>query len=104
MANQGKHRKDPVLEWLEGDEGNVPTSSRSSHLVNSYIKKNKPVVRKFRTAAAAAAAPPADPLQLREPGPPLRLDARPSPAASPDHLRKTGRLTRLRAPYQYKNR
>lgn len=102
MANQGKHRKNPVLEWLEGEESTVPTNPRSSHLVDAYIKKNKPVIRKFRAASAAAVSQAPDPLQLREPGPPPKLEIKHSPAASPEHLRKLERLPNLRAPYQYK--
>ena len=69
MANQGKHKKSPVREWLDGDESTVPTQSRGSHLVDSYIKKNKPTVRKFRTAVAAAAPVEPDSLRMRDPGP-----------------------------------
>lgn len=102
MANQGKHRKNPVVEWLEEEEGTAPTNPRSAHLVDTYIKKSKPVLRKFRAAAASASAGALDPLRLREPGPPPKVEVKHSPAASPEHLRKLDRLPRLRAPYQYK--
>ena len=104
MANQGKHKKSPAMEWLDGEENTVPTNSRSSHLVDSYIKKKKPTVRKFRAAATSAAAEPPDALQLREPGAPPKTEARHSPSASLEHQRRVERLPQLRAPYQYKNR
>jgi hypothetical protein len=102
MANQGKHPKNAVAEWLEGEEGTVPASSRSSHVVNAYIKKSKPAVRKYRAAAVAAPVK-ADAPQLRDPSPEPKAKAKPSQAASWDHLRKLDRLTQLRAPYSYKN-
>ena len=103
MANQEKHPKNPVAEWLEGEEGTVPASSRSSHLVNAYIKGSKSAVKKYRPAAVAAPAK-ADGPQLRDPGPKPKAETKPSQAASWDHLRKVDRLTQLRAPYSYKNR
>ena len=45
MANEDKHKKNPVSEWLGGEEGTVPTQSRGSHVVDSYIKKGKPALR-----------------------------------------------------------
>jgi len=104
MANQGKHRKNPVLEWLEEEDGTVPTSSRSAHLVDAYIKRTKPVVRKFRAVAPPPPPPAPDPLQLREPGPPPKIEVKHTPSGAPEHLRKLDRLPRLRAPYQYKSR
>jgi hypothetical protein len=50
MANQEKHPKNPVVEWLEGEKGTVPASSRISHLVNAYIKRSKSAVKKYRPA------------------------------------------------------
>lgn len=102
MANQGKHRKNPVLEWLEEEDGTVPTNARSAHLVDAYIKRGKPVVKKSRIPAAPATPVVPDPLQLREPGPPPKIEVKHSPAAAPEHLRKLERLPRLRAPYPYK--
>jgi hypothetical protein len=104
MANQGKHYKNPLLEWLEEEDGTVPTSARSAHLVDAYIKRSKPVVRKSRTPAVQSPPPALDPLQLREPAPPPKVEVKHSPAASPEHFRKLERLPRLRAPYQYKTR
>jgi hypothetical protein len=103
MANQGKHPKNPVVEWLEGEEGTVPASSRSSHVLNAYIKKSKSAAKKYRSAAVAVPAK-ADVLQLRDPGPAPKAEPKPSQAASWDHLRKLDRLTQLRAPYNYKGR
>jgi hypothetical protein len=104
MANQGKHKTSPAREWLDGDESSVPTQSRSSHLVDSYIKKNKPTVRKFRTAVAAATPVELDSLRMREPGPAPKAAAKRSPASSLEHQRRVERIPQLRAPNQYRNR
>jgi hypothetical protein len=103
MANQGKHKTSPAREWLDGDESTVPTQSRSSHLVDSYIKKNKPTVRKFRTAVAAASPAAPDSPRLREPGPAAKAEAKHSPATSLEHQRRVERMPQLRAPHQYRN-
>jgi len=104
MANQGKHKRNPVLEWLEGEDGTVPTQSRGSHVVDSYIKKNKVPLKKFRAAAPDSAPPKVEPALLREPGPPSRIESKHSQAASWEHQRRLGRIPKLRAPYQYKSR
>ncbi len=103
MANQGKHWKNPVSEWMDGEDSTVPTKSRGSHVVDSYIKKSKVTLKKFR---ATAAGPPEklEPALLREPGPPSRTESKPSQAASWAHQRRLERLVQLRAPYQYKGR
>ncbi len=102
MANQGKHRKDPVVEWLQGEESAVPTARRGSHLVDSYIKKGKTPLKRSRPQAAAAAPPKPEP-EVREPGPPPKLTGKSSPLASWEHQRKLERLPQLRAPYPYKD-
>ena len=104
MANQGKHKINPALEWLLGDENPVPTKSRSSHLVNSYIKKRAPAVKKSRPSVASVVPAKSDISLLREPGAPPAAPPKQSQTASPEHQRKLGRLKQLRAPYQYKNR
>ncbi len=100
MANQGKHPKNPIVEWLEGEESTVPANSRSSHLVDTYIKRSKPAVKKFRAATIAAPAKADTPLLLRDPGPEPRAEAKHSQTASWEHQRKLGRLSQLRAPYK----
>ena len=104
MANQGKHKKNPVLEWLEGEDGTVPTKPRGSHVVDSYIKKSKVILRKFRAAAPPGAPPRVEPALLREAGPPPKTEAKHSQVASFEHQRRLERLAQLRAPYQYKSR
>jgi hypothetical protein len=104
MANQGKHKKDPMSEWLKGEEGMAPTKSRGSHVVDSYIKKNKPTLRKHRPVIAEAAPVKPEVPLLREASPPPKAGAKQSQCASWEHLRKLGRLGKLRAPYQYKSR
>ena len=103
MANQGKHRKNPVMEWLAEDESTVPTKSRGSHVVDSYINKGKAILRKFRAPATGAASQKADTLSLRDPAP-TKPDPKPSQAASWEHQKRVERLSQLRAPYQYKGR
>jgi len=104
MANLEKHRKNPVFEWMEAEESNVPTHSRSSRVLGSYIKIEKPAPRKFRPSVTGQ--PPAKPDEsvLREPGPAPKLASKNSQLASREHQRRLERLSNLRAPYQYKSR
>ncbi|HSW48924.1 MAG TPA: hypothetical protein VLH09_02060 [Bryobacteraceae bacterium] len=104
MANQGKHSRNPVSEWMEGEEGNTPTKSRGSHVVDSYVKKSKPTLKKARKAAVAVAVPKPEPALMREPAPRTKPEVKPSQAASWEHQRKVERLSQLRAPYSYRNR
>ncbi len=104
MANQGKHKKSPVLEWLEGEEGNAPTKSRGSHVVDSYIKKNRVALKKSRTIVTPGEPEKVEPALLREAGPPSKTDTKASQLASWEHQKRLERLGNLRAPYQYKGR
>jgi hypothetical protein len=104
MANQGKHKKSPVLEWLEGEEGSAPTKSRASHVVDSYIKKNRVALKKPKVTVITDAPQKVEPALLREAGPSSRLDTKTSQTASWEHQRRLERLGKLRAPYQYKSR
>ncbi len=102
MANQGKHKKHPMLDWMEGEDSTVPTQSRSSHVVNSYIKRSKTAVKKFRRAAAAQSPQKLEPALVREPGPAVKPEMKSSQAASWEHQKRLERLAQLRAPYQYR--
>ena len=104
MANLEKHKKNPALEWMEAEENNVPTHSRSSRVLGSYIKIGKPAPKKFRSAAAEPPPAKPDESMLREPGPAPKLTSKNSQLGSWEHQRKLERLPKLRAPYQYKNR
>ena len=104
MANQGKHKKSPVMECMEGEDGNVPTKSRGSHVVDTYIKKTKPALKRARKPAAAAVPQKPEPALMREAAVPLKPDSKPSQAASWEHQRRVERLSQLRAPYSYRNR
>ena len=104
MANQGKHKKSPVLEWMEGEDGSAPTKSRGSHVVDAYIKKTRVTLKKSRAAAAPSVPQKVEAALLRESGPSTKAGSKPSQAASWEHQRKVERLARLRAPYQYKGR
>ena len=101
--NLEKHRKNPIQEWLEAEESTVPTHSRGSYILGSYIKLPKPTPKKFRPTprSKSAAKPPAD--LAREPAPPPKLQRKRSPAASLEHLRKLERLPQLRAPFHFKS-
>ena len=104
MANQGKHKKNPLVDWMEGEDSTVPTKSRSSHIVDTYIKKSKVAVKKFRRVAAAQLAQKTEAALVREPGPSPKLEANTSQAASWEHQKRVERLPQLRAPYQYRGR
>ena len=104
MANQGKHKKNPLVDWMEGEDSTVPTKSRSSHVVDSYIKKSKVTIKKLRKAAIAQRPEKIEPALVREPGPSLKLETNTSQTASWEHQRRLERLPQLRAPYQYRGR
>ncbi len=104
MANLEKHKKSLASEWLEAEESTVPTHSRSTHVLGSYIKIPKPVSKKFRQPVPEQKPAKPDASLLREPGPPPKLSTKSSQTASWEHQRRLGRLPKLRAPYQYKSR
>ncbi len=98
--NPGKHTKNWVQEWLEETEDDstvVPTHSRGSHVLGSYVKINKPVIRKARRFQPPE-PPKAGAEMMREPGGPPKVKEQHSQTASWDHLRKLERLPQLRAP------
>jgi len=109
VANVEKHKRNPLQEWMESEEGTTPSRSRSSHLLGEYVKIQKPAAKKVRTPAALnpkAAVPPKPDLALaREPATPAKTTAKQSQAASWDHLKKLERLPNLRrAPGKTKGR
>lgn len=105
MANSQKHKKNLAMEWLEAEDSAVPTHSRSSHLLGSYVKISKPLPKKKSRPAVRNQKPSkADPSLAREPGSPPKSSEKHSQSASWERQRKLERLTQLRAPYQYKNR
>ncbi|MCC7176357.1 MAG: hypothetical protein IT159_14290 [Bryobacterales bacterium] len=99
MANQGKHPKDPIQEWILGEEGDVPTSTRGAHVVGGYIKRGKPALKKARKPAAPETPAKPEPALIRESSPPHKTEAKPSQAASWEHQRRLERLSQLRAPH-----
>jgi hypothetical protein len=103
MSNQGKHKRNPVQEWMEGEDPTVPTKSRGSHVVDTYIKKSRVILKKFR-AAVASAPQKVEPALVREPGPPSKAETKPPQTVSWERQRKLERLPQLRAPYQYRSR
>lgn len=100
MANPEKHKKDPILEWLGEEETELAGHARSSRVVGGAGKLRKSVAKKVSPPPPAPAQRP-DPAMMREPGAPVKIDARHSQASSPEHLRKLQRLPRLRAPVTY---
>jgi hypothetical protein len=104
MANQGKHKKSTVLDWMEGEDETVPTKSRGSHVVDSYIKKSKVALKRSSRPAAASVPEKPEAALLREPAPQPKIDLKHSQAASWERQRRLERLPQLRAPYQYKGR
>lgn len=104
MANQGKHTRSPLADWLEGEDGTAPTNPRGAHVVGEYIKKGKVAVKKPRKRAAAAGQAQPEPALAREAAPAAKPETKPSQIASWEHLRKMERLGQLRAPYQYRAR
>jgi hypothetical protein len=103
MANLEKHKKNPVQEWLEGEDSTVPAQPRSSHVLGAYIKIPKTAVaRKFRPSVGNPTVPRLEPALVREPAPPPKLDEKHSQATSREHLLKSQRLPKLRAPFLYR--
>jgi hypothetical protein len=103
MANLEKHKKNPVLEYLEGEESTVPARPRSSHVVGAYIKIRKaPLAGKFRPPQANEPAAKIEPALVREPAPPGKAEDKHSQATSREHLLKSERLPDLRASYAKK--
>jgi hypothetical protein len=104
MANQGKHSRSPLADWLEGEDGTTPTKSRGAHVVDPYVKKGKVAVKKPGKRAAPAGEPKPDPALAREAAVPAKPETKSSQSASWDHQRRMERLGQLRAPYQYRTR
>ncbi len=99
MANLEKHKKNPLLEYLDGEESTVPAQPRSSHVLGAYIKIPKASVSgKIRPPVAGEPERKVEPALVRDPAPPAKLEEKRSQANSWEHLRKTDRLANLRAP------
>jgi hypothetical protein len=98
MANLEKHKKSLTQEWTEAEDSNVPAQSRSPRVLGAYIKIPKAASPKARRAIVAQPAPRTEAALAREPAPP-KPEERVTQSSSPDHLRKTSRTPRLRAPY-----
>jgi hypothetical protein len=102
VANLEKHKKNLVLEWLDAEESTVPAQPRSTHILGSYIKIQKPITKKSRPPVVEQAQTKIDPANFREPGIPPNVELKSTPAASWEHQKKLERLPNLRAPYKYK--
>ncbi len=98
MANLEKHKKNPLHEWMEAEEGTFPAQSRSSHVLGAYIKIPKAVTRKSRRVMPESQPAKPEPALARE-ATPAKLEEKRSQASSPEHLRRLSRLPKLRAPF-----
>ncbi len=99
MANLEKHKKNPVQEWLEGDESTLPAKPRSSHVLGAYIKIPRVATRKSRHIVTEMQAAKPEPALAREAAPPSKQEEKRTQANSPEHLRKVSRIPKLRAPF-----
>jgi hypothetical protein len=99
MANQEKHKRNLVSQFLGEDDAGEPVQLRSVHLTGAQDKAAKPVPRRSRPPVAAGPAPRPEPALAREAAAPARIEEKISQAHSPEHLRKLQRLPKLRAPY-----
>jgi hypothetical protein len=103
MANLEKHKKNPIQEWVGEEEGQVPAHSRSARVLGAYIKIPKTAVSpKFRPVVGSQPEPKPEPALVREPAPPPKPDEKHSQASSREHLLKSDRLPKLRAPVTFK--
>ena len=100
MANLEKHKRNLILDWIDEEEGTVTAQARSRRVVGASAKG---LAAKRLPPGPVQPPPRPDPALAREPAPAPRLDAKPSQANSPDHLRKLQRLPKLRAPMTYKS-
>jgi len=99
MANPEKHRKNLLLEWLEGEENTLPAKPRSRHVVGSYIKIPRAATRRSRRIVPEIQVEKLEPALVREAAPPVKLQEKRTQANSPEHLRKASRIPKLRAPF-----
>jgi hypothetical protein len=101
VANPRKYPKSPIIEWLEEEESQAPTCSRSARTLGAYVKIQKTPAGKSRRLPPSAPPVKPDPALAREPGGEAKLPGKQSQPASFDHLLKLQRLPKLRAPYAY---
>jgi len=102
VANTQKHPTDPIEEWLQEEENSAPTRSRSARALSAYVKIAKTPAGKSRKRPPGLAPVKPDLALAREPGGDAKSLGRQSQPASFDHLLKMHRLSKLRAPYDYK--
>jgi len=103
MASLEKHKRNPLEEWLEDELGEVPAQPRGSRVLGTHLKKPKVAVsRKFRPVVGSLPEPKLEPALVREAAPPPRSEEKHSQASSREHLLKSERLPKLRAPITYK--
>lgn len=98
--NPGKHKKS-LAQWLEGEESLVPTHSRSKRVLSAFLKIDRPVVRKGHTIPAKIPDPALDELWMREAAPAPKPPEPQAQRSSWGHLRKSSRLRRIRASFEY---
>jgi len=59
VANPRKYPKSPIIEWLEEEESQAPTCSRSARTLGAYVKIQKTPAGKSRRLPPSA--PPVKP-------------------------------------------
>jgi hypothetical protein len=98
--NPGKHKKS-LAQWLEGEESLVPTHSRSRRVLSAFLKIDRPVVRKGRPIPTEMPNPALHELWMREAAPAPKPPEPQAQRSSWGHLRKSSRLRRIRASFEY---
>jgi len=103
MANLEKHKTNPLQEWLADELSEIPAQPRGSRVLGTHLKKPKAAVSpKFRPVVGSQPEPKLEPALVRDPAPPLKSEEKHSQASSREHLLKSERLPKLRAPITYK--
>ena len=97
MANPEKHKRNPLEEYLVGEDSLVPTQTRGRHVAGAYVKgSKKPDARKGRIVLPVSREASPDPLQFREAGAASVAPVKHSQASSWEHLRKKEKQKQLR--------
>ncbi len=94
MSNPDKHKKNPLMEWLDEEEEQAPVAARSR-------SAGKLLKRRFRQPVQNGEAK-IEPALMREASQPPRTEEKPSQANSREHLLKQQRMPKLRAPHSTK--
>ncbi len=97
MAKAEKHKKNPLLEWLDEE---VPAQTHGGHVAGALAKAPK-VARRTRILVSNGTPSKPEPALMRESSP-AKVEERHSQAHSREHLLKVQRTPTLRAPHSTK--